>query len=678
MYKKALHSFFLKVHPDFFHHNRTQQVVNENSVARLNELLSWAKAFKTGVLRPPPATSFTLTFYKKPDDESGDNGSRDNSQNSNTNTTTKTASSFARRGLQEPPSSSVIESTFELPENFAPSDAHRGAAERAVNKFLRDLLRRASCIDAVTDSLSAAEDATAERAEVKPLRRRAGPHRRREEKPKSLLDEATESMSLQWSITPAPTLEELMEADQVLFSRALSPLQSAAALHTLRQHLGELRYPVWESMPLIVSNEFNIGEVSGTLTIPWDFTPDQLLSFLAQNDKAISSCREAATRFATAMEQLISELSTELELDDVMISCSHKDAVVVLNLLHRNMELLRGYGLTNLTIEVGMRHAMRANGVVIISCELTADELRPWLKKIQPKLSLQKRLYQISKQMLEATMWHLKEFRAMAEPGGIDAFNNDCTYAQRLEWAKELFRIGSSLAPWDWKDMTFVLAPEVDVDWAKGMIALPYNFNGDAFVRYVEEVQHEAKSRKREELLEASAMQRQEAERQWQKQHDQELMVEDEKEVKEDDNDASRGHLRDMYKRTNPHMEEYLASSSHRVDTLSVERPLAHAVTFNSEAEAEDQMKWEGFYADPYVDQVPTGDLDSIAHTFTLTNRWHREEAAKKMLEQLRDTYGKKSRRFEYQKMGDVLEINNAKVQPKGFPTLTRGLRPTQ
>lgn len=44
-------------------------------------------------------------------------------------------------------------------------------------------------------------------------------------------------------------------------------------------------------------------------------------------------------------------------------------------------------------------------------------------------------------------MWHLTEFRTMVEPAGMDCFdNNDCTYAQRLEWAKELFRIGAALA----------------------------------------------------------------------------------------------------------------------------------------------------------------------------------------------------------------------------------------
>nr|CCC92685.1 conserved hypothetical protein [Trypanosoma congolense IL3000] len=672
MYKKALHSFFLKVHPDFFQHNRSQQIVNEGSVARLNELLSWAKAFKSGHLQPPPAPCFTLTFYKKPDDHTGENGGARGA-----------VSSLEGRDVQEGSLTSAaeaIQSTFELPSNFAPSENHRGTVERAVNKFLRDLLRRAACIDSVTESISEAEDATAARAEVKPLRRRPRANSRQgaPTAPKSLLDEAVESISVQWSLTHAPTLPELIEADQILFSRSLSPLQSAAALNTLQQHLGEMRYSMWESMPIIVSNEFHIGELTGTITIPWDFTLEQFHTFIAHNEKGVARCREAATQYAQKIENLISELCTFLELDDIMISCSHRDALLLLQLLHRNEDLLLQYGLTKLTLEIGMRHAIRANGVVIINSNLTAEQLQPWIKAISPKLPLQQQLYKISKRLLEATMWHLKEFRSMAEPGGIDAFSNDCTYAERLQWAKELFRIGPSLTPWDWSEITFVLGPDVDVDWENGLIVLPYNFDGDALVRYVEEVQQEAKNRKRKELLAASAAQREQEEEMRQRLHDEELMVhpEGEGEDKADGGAGLSDRLRNVYRRENPHMDEYLVSSSNDVDVLSVERPLSHAVTFNSDAEADDQLRWEGFDADPYVDQVPTGDIDDIAHTFMLTNRWHREEAAKKMLEQLRGTYGKKSRKFEYQKMGDVLEINNAKVQPKGFPTLTRGLKP--
>lgn len=688
MYKKALNSFFLKVHPDFFQYNREHQVANETAVAQLNELLTWAKEFKAGMLRPPPATSITFTFYRRPDDDDVGN-----------ETPTGASSSFAVRGFPPAhnaasdgsmPISGAVTSTFQLPEDFTASEANRGLAERAVNRFLRDLLRRADCIDSVAESMSAAEDAAASRMEAKPLRRRPTPNLRRRPNPKakSLLDEASETMTMQWTLTTSPTLEELMEADHILFSKALSPLECTTAMQTLRANMGELRYGSWESMPLILSDHFAIGEVSGSLTIPWDFTPVQFLSFLAHNDTAVQSCRRAALGFATDIESLLTELCQWLDCDDVLISCSHKEAIHTLRLLHRHKDLLYEYGVTGITLEVERnRCATRANGVVIISAEIkTLTALRSWLEAVAPKMHLQRKLYKVSKHMLETTMWHLKEFRAMAEPAGLDAFdNNDYTYAQRLAWAKELFRIGASLAQWDWSEFTFILSPELDLNWESRSMALPADFDGDALLRYVEEIQREATQRKRSELLQRSSTARdaEAAAHERARRHELAISAETEGQSVAKGGDTGRvlpidptDPLRDLYRRTSPHMEEYLVSSSDAVDNLSVERPLSHAVTFASDDEVGDQLKWEGFYQEPYVDQVAPGDLDDMAHTYMATNRWHREEAAKKLLEDLRGTYGPKSRRFDYQKMGDLLEINNARVQPKGFPTITRGLRP--
>lgn len=733
MYKRALNAFFLKVHPDFFHHDVQQQTVNQNAVAQLNELLAWAQEFKQGTLRAPPATTIAFSFYRRlEDDGDGPTGSSSSGSSGAGRAGDRPAeSTFAKRAYQTaegdsadgtvasssslplpPPGqhTALIHSTFELPQGFVASESNRGLVERSVNKFLRDLLRRAECIDAVTESLSVAEDAAAARQEAKPLRRRRADPRGKGDKArgkdggrgggKTLLDEASEAMSVQWTLTSAPTLEELMDADQVLFAKTLSPLQCSAALHTLRASLGELQYDQWSTMPLIIDDHFAVGaDITGGLTIPWDFTAIQFLSFLQQNAAAIAQCRTAATGFATEVERLITELCAALELDDVLISCSHKEAVGALRLLHRHKELLHGYGLTNLTIELGTRHATRANGVVIVDVAMqTSDELREWMRALHGKLDLQRKLYRVSKQMLETTTWHLKEFRDMVEPGGVDAFvNDDCTYAQRLAWAKELFRIGPALAHWDWQEFTFLLSDELDVDWGRRQMLLPHNFDGDALVRYVEEVQQSAKEAEREAQLKASAMRRLTDEELRAKAHAEEIQLADNadadpqaRQEQQQQQHGSNGEplvpgvqpvseaVRHLYRRSAPHMEEYMTSSDTSIDPLSVERPLSHAVTFNSDDEAEEQLKWEGFYQEPYVDQMPTGDLDDMDHTYRLTNRWHREAAAKKLLEELQSTYGKRSRRFDYQKMGDLLEINNAKVQPRGFPVLARGMKPNE
>lgn len=718
MYKKALNSFFLRVHPDFFHHNREQRVVNENAVAQLNELLNWAREFKGGTLRPPPATTISFTFHQRADevDREHDTPASDHDHTRSHGlyaSSTSSSSSSSFRSSQPPP---VLHSTFELPHNFVPSEANRGLVHRAVHTFLRDLLRRAGCMDAVAEATSLAEDEMALRNEAQPMRQRTTPvsphHRVRRRAspptganrdgtgesssssgldaheggaPSSLLEAAVEAVSARWSITAAPTLEELIDADLILFAKELSPLQCASALHTLRAHLGEMRYDVWESMPLIVGTEYDVGcSISGSITIPWDFHPAQFCAVLEHNREAVVRCRGEAVGFATQVETAVAELCRALQLDDILISCPHRAALPTLQLLRRHVDELAASGVTALTLEVGEDYATRANGVVVVRAAMSSTAaLRAWLRALRPKLPLQKQLYTIAKQMLESTLWHLKEFRATVQPAGVDGFvNNDLTYAQRLEWAKELFRIGPALAQWDWSDCTFLLSSELDLDWSSRQLALPYNFDGDALVRYVEDIQMEAKQKQRTALLQQSAMRHAKEQEEMQQRHARELLLEhdggahasaqtrDERAPRR--NDASRAA---MYRRTHPHLEEYMVSSEDVVDPLTVERPLTHAVTFGSDAEAEDQLKWEGFYQEPVVDQVPTSDLDDKAHAYMLTNRWHREAAAKRLVEELRGTYNKKGRRFDYQKMGDVLEINNARVQPKGFPTLTRGVK---
>eukprot|EP00796_Vickermania_ingenoplastis_P003946 gene3946-2809_t len=753
MYKKALSSFFLKVHPDFFHFNSTYQRTNENAVAQLNELLGWAKEFKKGTCRPPPATKISFTFYRRVEDEEGSRPSRPDASD---------------------PSVATLSSTFELPSNFKPQFSNHSMVERSVNKFLRDLLRRAECIDSVSASLSAAEDTTTERLEERPLRRRPRYSRSEQRKDqqkrgadgaeegqfhRTLLDEAAESFegSLYASAspyyTPPPTLEELMDADQIYLATYLSPLQCAAALHTLREHLGTLQYNKWESMPLAIGHRFEVGgalpepsaaaetaEADAThapprgFMIPWDFTPPQFLAFLQTNEVPLRLARTRLQERAEEMERRMAALSRSLEWDDVLISCSHSEASQALELLSRHEGLLAAHDVTKLTVELGSKYATRANGVLILDTAhlLRGGEraLQEWLTAVGPKLQLQKELYRVSKHLLETTLYYVKETERVLElPGGIDVFDhNECTYAERLQWIKELFgefRFLLGPKPVPMRDTSKAAAeeepePVMDLDWERKVLVLPLNFDGDAFLRYVELLQEDAKEKKRAALVAAHSAQRLKEDREREALHQLELQggapsyPEDETEGSSqqergspypppsapqppamdalfpnaDDLLTSRERLlmeREGVPRSQDSksganfpsfMAEYMTSSrSGDPDPLTVERPLHHAVHFNSDDEAADNLKWEGFYQEPYVDQVPTGDLDDLQHTFNLTNRRHREAAAKKLLTELQDSYGKSSRRFDYLKMGDVLEINNAKVQPKGFPILSRGTR---
>jgi hypothetical protein len=642
MYKKALHAFFLKVHPDFFAGNKQVQRANEVSIAQLNELLQWAKEFKNGALRGPPATSITLSFYRKPDDEHKSRSMNDG----------------------------IVTSKFELPGSFAPNEAHRGVAERAVNKFLRDLLRRAECIDSTTEGVSAAEDATAERHEAKPIR----PRNIKEKTPKkvrSLLDEAVDSLSGDWSVTAVPTMEELMDAEQVFFSRLLSPVQSAHAMHTLKGGIGEMRYDRWNGMPLLISDHFGFGEVAGCLTVPWDFTPTRFLSFLRSNEAGIVASRQTIESMSKEVETLISEICHHLDLSDVLISVMHADALRCLKFLHRNVDTLAVHNIRGVALEIGTKYATRDNGVLIVDSEMDEAAFLRWLHKISPLMDRQRELYKLATQMLESTMWHLKEFRSMVEPKGIDAFDNELPYAKRLQWAKEMFRIGSNLSQWDWSDMTFAIGP-VQISWEEGIVTLPHNFDGDNFLRYVEQIHSEAKTKARDELLKASAMERLRLD-DARKSDMLEDALTDEMQQSGGQQDTTAAQQQQLKEK--PQLEEYLASDPSGNESLSTERPLRHRVTFQSDEEAEEQLQWEGRLSSPYVQQVPQSDIDDIQAVYYKTNRAFRETAAKKVVDELKAKYGtgSKSNRFRHLKMGDLLGINDPRIKAQGFPILAKG-----
>jgi hypothetical protein len=133
--------------------------------------------------------TLTLSFHRKSEDDDRDSGE---------------GKSKAR---PRPAGERLVTSRFELPGTFTPTDAHRGVAERAVNKFLRDLLRRAECIDATTESVSAAEDATAERHEAKPMRLRNIMKERSPKNVRTLLDDAVDSLTADWTVAVVPSME---------------------------------------------------------------------------------------------------------------------------------------------------------------------------------------------------------------------------------------------------------------------------------------------------------------------------------------------------------------------------------------------------------------------------------------------------------------------------------------
>ena len=634
MYKRALHSFFLKVHPDFFAKNVQWQRTNESSIAQLNGLLTWAKDFKGGALRPPPSLTLSLTFHRKPEE----------------------AESAGASQL-------VVRSTFELPPNFLPVEANKSVAERCVNKFLRDLLKRAGCMDSALDAVSAAQDVTA--TEKRHTSRRPGAPKQHI---RTLMDEAQEAMEEKWSPGQVPTVDDLVSRDQILFSNELSPLQCAAALKTLTTELPRMQYDRWYLMPLIVSHQFGVGAVSGSLSVPWDFTAEQFLLYYSQHEAEIAESRSKLENFASLVETLIGELCQQLRLDDVLISCSHAEALECLKLLHANVPLLNRHNVTDVTIEIGDMWGFRANGVVIINKAATRATLEQQAAKLGRKMGILQETYQAAKRMLESTEWHLKRFREAVHPAAVDPYSENAggaSYAERLSWAKELYRAAPRLAQWDWSEYTFVMGP-VRVDWEGRNVMLPCNFDGDAFIRYIEKVQKDVKLKQREKYAEYEQMR---------KAHDEKNAMQQSVEELEAGTDAPSAVSTQHPKKTTvpapPYADEYLSSSASGDDHLKMERPLIQPVTFESEQEADEQLKWEGFYQSPYAAIQPIADQDDVAHTLLKTNRWHKEEAVKRIVEELQERYGKS--KFPQIKLGDVLKVNDPRTEASRFPTVAKG-----
>ena len=648
MYKKALHSFFLKVHPDFFGAHPQQQRTNEASIAALNELLDWAKAFKAGRYAAPPTREMSVDFFRKP--ENGE------------------------VVVQQ------VQARFELPKNFAAVESSKGTAERAVNRFLRELLRKAKCLDESEVHVSQAQDETQRREERATNR----PNSKRKQV-RTLMDEAAESIESEWSPTrQAPTMDELIENDQIIFDSELSPVQCGKALATLQANLEKLSYDRWHHVPIVISKAFKVdGDIPGSITIPWDFDVMRFRHFLNASGDRIHEARQAVMDLAKKVEGLITNICAQLNADDVLLTnVTNRRAVATLEKVLEFAPMFIQHDVTGVTIEIADadKCAHRANGVVIVKAGVTDDELTKFLRTMKPRMAALRQVYADAKNMIDSTLWHLKKFREMVKPAAIDPFSDNQSYYHRLVWAKEMTVLAPMIVKWDWSEFSFGLGP-LEIDWDNKTILLPYNFDAASFMRYVEEIHEGVKREEREKLA------KDEVDR---------LMLETKRSAQEiqgmtkmsgevppvpSTSAAKQEYAPDGTPQSTPSYDQYMTSSPTGNDHLEVERPLSHQVHFQSEEEAADQLEWEGFYRGGYETMVPDSDIDDVCINFLHTNRWQREAAVKKMMEEMEGKYGR-SREFR-SKLGDKLGLNDPTELPKGFPIHNKGTftgygRPTE
>ena len=642
MYKKALHSFILKVHPDFYQSQPAWQRINEVSIATLNELLDWAKNFKNGVLSPPPSKRIEFEFKQRP--------SEGHSQ---------TVS---------------IKGIFELPGDFQANVHSRGIAERSVNKFLRNLLRDAGCLTDNEGNISRAQDQTLIHEENRQHATRPVKVRRRARKgPRTLLDEAADTMnSSSWttgaSLTFTPSLEDLLLHDMIYIDRDLTPKETSLALSNIQSQLNYMSFQRWAHAPLIISRSYSAQcQIPGAISIPYNFTAQQFITFLNRNDAIISSERSKIEHLANEVEGLITAICGVCSLDDVLLTnVRHTEALSTLKTLYNNTSLLLQWGMTHVSFEIANVPSgrYRANGVVIFpSRGLTDSTLSSFCKSLKSKMEALKHIYSEAKRMIDSILWHTQQFKDIVQPMAVEAFQDSVPYYHRLAWAKELHLLAPKIVEWDWSEFTFALGP-LELNWESQLIVLPHNFDADSVARCIKNVSHEAIIEKQKELADDEQIRKANQEKSLVSRDQEQLLFP----VKDNSGPSDKGAY-SMDSETKDRLSQYQRPESMKdqqsgegLHPLTIERPLHHQVHFHTEEDANEQMEWEGLQQSPYTSIVNEADMDDIAINYMRTNRWVREEAVKKMVQELNKNHSTNMRTRG--KMGDILGLNNPNIVP--------------
>lgn len=363
---------------------------------------------------------------------------------------------------------------------------------------------------------------------------------------------------------------------------------------------------------------------------------------------------------AEEFESLIATICFELDLDDVLITCPHREALPFLRLMREEVTTLGMLNIRQTTIELGNHFGFRGNGVVIFDARVTTStELRANAEKLQPRMSALQQTYRVAKEMLRSIDWHLKEFCDAVKPLNVDPFVANAPYAQRLTWVKELYSIAGQLSQWDWSTTTFVMGP-LELSWTKGVMMLPYNFDGASFVRYVTDV-HKAAKAKELDGMKDYEMVRSHQEEQWQQDEIRALHSND----VAGPNQVLHPATIDEFGRQSV-LEEYLTTNPDGNDELKVERPMKPR-TSTAPEDVEDDLTWSGMYQSPYVADTTELQSDLIRHTMMSANKKFKEEAVKRIIDDMKRASNTNSR-FRRKTLGDVAGITNLKKKPVSVP----------
>eukprot|EP00667_Euglena_gracilis_P006352 EG_transcript_6401 len=481
-YSKVLRRFFLKVHPDLFQQLPEQQRINAQSFQKLQALLDWHRRLKAGKPGPAPPAD-TLTFHCRAE-----------------NVTQIVVSEW------KPP-----------PLPLSTTDTTR--ADAAVEGLIHALLQQAGLHEGPEQPKAPAEH---------------------------LIENFATSLRNCWADARTPTVDDLVAADLVRVSRALSPHHTLEGLLRLHKHLPSLQYHRWYGVPILLTDHYSATDVPGFLSIPWDFAEDTCLEFILANLDVLLAEQQAVLQQAETQEAAVraiqgalglaalalpaapqsspwqyavdaggedapSSSSTTSPQEDVSATvmapgCSTSDKLPMafvqqlqlsnphtvqraLGVLQRAVpDVKEAFDLQGLAWELGPRWGVRQNGHICLSLPALLspegpDKLLQFLRRIEPDMEAYCKQTRESQQLQRLIELYVTRLEALLRCT-VDV-SHPTSYVKKVVFLQELWRLAYHLTEWNWDTYRFELGDSVDLDWEGRRLVLPYDIDAFKVLTYI-------------------------------------------------------------------------------------------------------------------------------------------------------------------------------------------------
>lgn len=446
-YIKSLRKFFFKVHPDFFHEDVKLQKLNQESFAKLNELLEWAAAYQSQRFSAPPSKIIKFQFACKTE------------------------------GKQH----KMIFATFQLPSDFQLGQRTVGDAVAAVDKVVLSLLKQAGITP--QDFERETEPRKSVKEKIKKAKK-VNSEVIREQLRLALqnnLHGDLEKLKKGFWAEDLPTVEQLIEHKMLFISEKLTPYQVARALDYLSIHMPEMQFHKWRDIPLMISNEGYSIASSGIYMIPYNFTVEEFNKFLNSMYDRLKEERDETRKRAEHIEKIIKEIEDELRLIKLNLRLPVSHAMNALQTLRRNYAFLSSpqHSVNGLVIEISDKFEITKDGKIVIDSECTDEELVEFIKWIGTDKLVKMRHYNAIMHEMNKNIENLtEEVQKRLGCKAVDVQTSTESAAQKLEFLTRLRECTTYLGRYDWSLYTFRLSDEnrITSDKVNGVIEIPASF----------------------------------------------------------------------------------------------------------------------------------------------------------------------------------------------------------